>query len=224
MRFISVELRFERGFMVTDVGVYACVVEGNGTQLHAVMLEHSETTETAESIECELDSRMFYFQIRVLGTPCSFWDASMLRVTEANLMDAVSISITSQCSDCNAEIVITNQTACSTVVNGAALFRGRITSSPAETKRLLCELRKWQRTGPIIHLSNDRTVFFQVDRTCDVKLKLLNDSECSMESSPLNPLVYSVGSAAAGIMLIIAVVIGILCYRRYVLGSLKFSA
>lgn len=224
IRFISAVLRFERGFRITDAGMYTCIVQGNVTsQSGVITLEQTETAVTTERMECKLNSATAYFQIRVLSTSCSLWDASTLRVTEANLVDAVTVSITSQCRDCDpgsAEIVITNRTAC---IKGAALFKGRITSSPAQTKLLFCELQEWQRTGPIIHLTNDRTLLFQVDRACTVKSESLTSSKCSMDSSNSSTLLaFSSGAVLFLVIVIISSIAGMVgtqIHRRYVLGT-----
>jgi hypothetical protein len=106
-----------------------------------------------------------------------------MREAEAKLVDAVTVSILSQCQDCdihNDELVIMNRTSCSTSVNGAAVFRGVITSTAAQTMLLFCELQKWQQAGPLINLAVDQTLFSQVDRTCSLMSKSLNGPECSV--------------------------------------------
>lgn len=211
-RFISATLRFRNGFRVADAGEYACIVLDKSTsQARVIKLEYTVAAVLAEQFECKSGATISFFQIRILNTSCKMWDKSIRQFTEANLMDIVISALfnSSRCGDCSSnsttELVITNQTACSTLVKKAVVYRGTITSAtPLQANFLLCELEKWQRTGPIVHLTNEQ-LLYQVDRECTFKSESLTTSECSFQISSTSSALLGFSSGAILFLLIVII-------------------
>ena len=123
---------------------------------------------------------------------------------------------------------MTGSAQCSSEVNGAAVFRGRIEArSQQDTESIFCTLFSWQQKTPLIRVNDQlRTV----DTSCSLRASNSpNSEECAApeDSSSFGPVEGAItgaviGTAALLVLLVILIIILIYCYRRRT-GSKDYS-
>ena len=220
---ISARLSWTRYFLSSDAGRYECVVRKPNTVVpitsQTVYLKAENLTLTQPSMPCSVEDQLIYFQIRVLGTGCVGWDSeqSALIATEFHdeLLDVLRTQCNCQVTETELEVLGLPQ--CSTKVNGAAVFRGRIqTSSQGKPEQLFCSLSSWQQKSPLIRINSQ---FQAVDTTCPIESSgSLNGEEC-VSPTPTIGLTEkaAIGGAVAVIVIVLLIAVLLICctFRYY---------
>lgn len=175
---VSATLKWTRGFQESDAGSYQCVVYKQNTDIPVVsqtvqLNARLSTTIPTTSQTCSVQQTSINFQIRVFATNCERWgEAQRAEITSEFREELLSV-IRTECT-CILEdgnLLMPEPARCSSKVNGAAVFRGRIkTNSHQEIERIFCSLLSWQQKSPLIRISDQLKV---VDNNCSLEANSL---------------------------------------------------
>ena len=217
---VSSRLRGNRAFSDLDVGYYTCIVQANDTDaFHSTDVYLNLSTSTPEPVnntECKVGSTQTFFHIRVLNTDCVTWVGDMKEHISDSFSEEVMNVVVVECSECSImtdNIVISNSPTCSNQVEGAALFRGSITTSEVSlTENIFCALKRWQETEPLIAINNQ---LYQVDKRCNLESDSLTSSECSGYSTRTdksNTIIYIAIGGGVGVAILVILLAVISCF------------
>lgn len=219
--FSSTRLQFRNGFTLFDTAKYTCtvreIVSGFSDALNVTLIPSSERFFPAFTPTCVSNTTTAYFQVQVLDTSCASW-MEPFEIAE-NFLDTVIGGILSQCEGCiaNASMVVINPNTCNSLVEGAAVFRGKvITRQTDTTEALFCALDQWRQYGPAVVIAGELK---HVDQQCHFKLRSSSDiRECSQVRAPSKdiPIPAIAGSSAGlgGFLLLLTVVAIIIIQKR----------
>ena len=227
---VSATLKWTRGFQESDAGSYQCVAYKQNTDIplasQSVQLNSRlSTTIPPTSQTCSVQQTSINFQIRVFATNCESWGEAQRAEITSEFRDELLSVIRTECN-CTLEdgnLQIPEPSRCSSKVNGAAVFRGRIeTNTQRDAERIFCSLLSWQQKSPLIRINDQLRA---VDNNCSLEASGLSDNEECVP--PTNPtlvlgLIKIVAIAGGGVGFILLVVIFLLicclgccyCYRR----------
>ena len=217
---VSSRLRGNRAFSDSDIGNYTCIVQANDTDaFHSTDVYLNLSTSTPD-MRCSVESTQIFFHIRVLNTDCVTWVGDLKEHISDSFSEEMVNVVVEECSECSImtdNIVISNSPTCSNQVEGAALFRGSITTSEVSlTENIFCALKRWQETEPLIAINNQ---LYQVDKRCNLESDSLTSSECSGYSTRTdksNTIIYIAigGGVGVAILVILLVVISCCFYKK----------
>ena len=214
--YILATLKFPGGFQEQDSGIYTCVVEINGEIRDSkfVRLVRNNTQDiivaTIPLLVCESVLDPVIFQVRVLTSKCSEWEDDRAQLIASSFVYAVKSAIYSLCQDCAIpdDTLAVFGPLCSSFVEGAALFRGTITTTnDNKSSSILCALNRWIQSKPTIFLDQE---IHRIDESCPIILEsLVTSRECKpILGNPM--LLIATSSAAGGVILIILIVISVI--------------
>lgn len=220
--FFSSKLIFPSGFRPSDAGLYACLAHSmdvTSTQTAAFTLEPSMASLPAPPAPCLANSTMA-FQIEVLSTSCSEWDASLKQQVTFEVQRSLIGVLAVQCDECNLithdDLMLTVEPICN---SRGSLFRGVISR---ETQAIFCTLNTWVQLGSTIRIRNTLQL---IDSSCSLEIKSLNSTECELKAQDIQEALLSptvIGSTASvlGVAVVGAVLasitIGAVVKGRYV--------
>lgn len=219
---VSARLTWMRGFLDTDAGSYQCVVYKPNTAIpvtsQTVLLSSRlPTTISPTHSPCGVQEVSIHFQIRVFSTNCKNWGEVQKMDIASEFRDELQSVVRTEC-DCTfdeSDLQVLGPAECSSKVNGAAVFRGRIeTSSLEDTERIFCSLYSWQQKSPLVRISDQ---FRAVDRNCSLEAGISADSEeCVAPIDPSTalgvPEVVAI-AAAGGVagLIVFTVIVSLIC-------------
>jgi hypothetical protein len=157
----------------------------------------------------------------LLNTDCSSWTDAFREglAIECNII--LSGGILSVCEECDTsdDILVVYPPTCSELVEGAALFRGRMTAQPKTLTATLCALKHWLQLGPSVAIA---TGISRVDQGCVMELS----GECGIMLQNNVMLVAVVVSSIAGLlgMIILSIIafFSLLWFKRYAKSHIVF--
>lgn len=226
--FVSARLRLAEveGFGQSHVGDYSCILRAgdgtNQTYTKVVTLTSSNSFEATptEPALCTSKSPQANFQIRVLDTQCDDWEDSLLERIARDFQNEMLNVIITECPNCAAtatSVTILGKPTCSSVLPGAAVFRGSITTGGADTTEdIFCTLDAWYRAGPLLQVNNELHL---VDQNCTLALDQSTFAECTVSPITVETLpVYIIAWAAGGgavllLVVILCVIVTIFCFH-----------
>ena len=233
---VSATLRWTRGFLESDAGSYQCVVYKQNTDIpiasqNVQVNARLSTTVPPTTKPCSVQQMSIHFQIRVFATNCESWrEAQRAEITSEFHNELLSVVRTEcNCTFEDGSLQLSEQAKCSSKVNGAAVFRGRIeTNSQLDTEWIFCSLFSWQQKSPLIRISDQLRA---VDINCSLEASGSSDSEeCALptDAAPILGLVeiVAIAGGGAGFILLLMIVLLICClgycccYRRRRKGKL----
>ena len=228
---VSARLTWTRAFMSSDAGSYECVVHKPNTEVpltsQMVQLDAGPPAATLPPLLCNVEQQSIDFQIRVFGSNCASWEGVRSEDIANELLSVVRTECSCVIED--SSLQMSGSAQCSSKVDGAAVFRGRIqTSSQQDTEQIFCTLFSWQQNMPLIGINNQlRTV----DTSCSLRASNSpNSEECAAPvDSPSTfgtvEIAITVGVVAGGVILILLVVLFLVLGCRYCnrTGSKDFS-
>ena len=217
--FVSARLRWidNDGFLESDAGDYTCVVRASDTDAvssKVITLEiRTDPPPTETPMTCSVSSEETNFQVRVLDTNCLIWPEELKMEFARTFMDEVVNAVSAACQECvitSENIVVAGTPTCSQQVEGAAVFRGTVsTESLGRTQNIFCALSRWQQSGPLVWIDSD---FHLVDRGCPAELRSPGAVECTLQLSESSfPLIIVIAAAAGGGALAILLVVICIC-------------
>ena len=176
---VSARLTWISEFAILDTGRYECVVRKPNTVVvvtsQTVQLKAGAETPSGTPPSCSVNEQSVFFQIRVFGTECA--SAILSPHIAAEFHDELVNVIKTECN-CQvteSELEMLGSPQCSSKVNGATVFRGKIeTLSQSRTEQLFCALFSWQQKSPLILIDDHLRA---VDNTCSLKASSSYDSE-----------------------------------------------
>ena len=224
---VSARLMWTRGFAESDTGSYQCVVYKQNTDIpvasQTVQLKAQlPTTIPPTSQPCSVQQTSINFQIRAFVTDCESWGEAQRAEIGSEFHNELLSVVRTECN-CTFEdgsLQMSGPAQCSTKVNGAAVFRGRIeTGSQQETELIFCSLLSWQQKSPLIRINDQLRA---VDNNCSLEASSsLNSEECAppIDPTPILGLTEMVAIAGGGagfvLLLVICLLICCLCYCCY---------
>lgn len=218
--FTSAELKFEYGFGTSDAGKYYCVVEARDTGFSTSASVTLSVANQSPLINvtrdtCIVTSTIAHFQIRVFETDCSSWGGYLRDRISEEFSRVIIGGIASLCSDClpvnDDGTVVTMATTCSGTVQGAAVFKGRISGNQVEA--IFCALNTWKRLGPSVVINGN---IRPVDRNC---VLIDNGNECTNYITASSTAVNAGSSVTVLLLLFVSVpsiVAAVYIIRRYI--------
>ena len=226
---VSARLTWTREFKDSDAGDYECVIHKPNTEVpltsQIVRLNPGPPTPTPPPMPCSVDQQSIYFQIRVLGTSCDSWEGVQGEDIANELRSVVRTEC--GCTVDDSSLEVTGSAQCSSKVNGAAVFRGRIEArSQQDTESIFCTLFSWQQKTPLIRVNDQlRTV----DTSCSLRASNSpNSEECAApeDSSSFGPVEGAITGAFVGtavlVLVVVLIIVSVYCYRRRT-GSKDYS-
>lgn len=221
---VSAKLKWGRYFNSSDAGSYECIVRKPNTVVaiasQTVHLKARNSTLTGPAVPCSVQDQPINFQIRVLGTGCVSWDSEQSTQIATEFRDELLSIIQTQCN-CQIgenELQILGSPRCSSKMNSAAVFRGKIeSSSQTKSELLFCALSSWQQTSPIIRINSQ---FRAIDTSCPLESSGSLDGE---ECAPLATVGFTeketiIGITVATFVVVVTLVVIMLlicCLLRY---------
>ena len=224
--FVSSILKLRDGESLgqSHVNEYSCVLwSGDGTNktnTKVVTLNSNIPDRTISTSPSACKSPQANFQIRVLDTDCETWDDLLKKQLARNFQNAMLSVINAECEDCSilaANVTYMGTPVCSTVVEGAANFRGSISASGAgaTVEDIFCTLDAWLRTGPLLQVNNR---LLSVDQTCTLMLDhFFTECAVSPVATMSTVIAYAIGSVLAFCvaLLVILIIFISVCIRHY---------
>ena len=218
---VSARLMWMRGFAESDASSYQCVVYKQNTDIpivsQNVQLIVRPTTVPPTSQSCGVQQAAIQFQIRAFATNCEGWgEAQKEEIASEFRTELLSIVRTEcNCTFEDSSLQKSGPAQCSSKVEGAALFHGRIeTGSLGETERIFCSLLSWQQKSPLIRIDGQLRA---VDWNCSLEASSSSNSEECVAPTDSAPILGSIEIAAiAGVggailVLLLAICLVICC-------------
>ncbi len=162
---VSARLTWTRGFAESDADSYQCVVYKENTDISVttqiVQLRAREPiTISPTSQPCRVQETAIHFQIRAFTTNCESWGEAQRTEIASEFRNELLSIIRTECN-CTFEegsLQTSGPAQCSTKVNGAVVFRGKIeSSSQRETELIFCSLLSWQQKSSLILINGELT-------------------------------------------------------------------
>ena len=187
--FTSIDLSFPSGFMQSDEGAYACILNRNDTlqQFHpgseSISLLATTERQSPTSKPCKVTSPTIFFQHRVLTRDCLEWSERTKRDIASNFIFVLIGGVLSQCPNCssgngNDGTITTKGPTCSQEKPGAALFTTTISNEAlGRTEAIFCALRTWWELEPLVKINGE---LWQADGDCVIYINGTGgEEECS---------------------------------------------
>ena len=211
---VSARLIWSREFNSLDMGSYECAVRKpnmlDTLDSRVVQVKIAPTvTVQAPPVTCSIDQTSVFFQIRVLGTDCTSWGGSLSSQIAADFRNEILSVVRTECG-CQvdrSDLDVLGSPQCSSKVEGAAVFRGKIeTTSQTRTESAYCALFSWQQKSPLIRINEQ---FHAVDSSCSLEASgSLDSEECVRPpTTPSSQLTTTLSIAGVTVSLILALVI-----------------
>lgn len=182
--YIVVLLQFKSGFRESDAGTYHCIDAEAGLHQSVTLSvvaddEYFSHSSSSRCISTASESAETFFELRVLGTNCSTWNGAIMEEIANDMQLVVAGGILSVCKTCptsDSALIVYSPT-CSHLVDGAARFRGKISTSQQHlTKFTYCILKFWLQLGPAVTIAGNLN---PIDRGCVFELtSLFEVREC----------------------------------------------
>ena len=220
--FVSARLTLQEGerFGQSHVGDYSCIMwpgdGSNQTYTKVVTLTSSISGVTSTPLPtCTSKSSQKNFQIRVLDTECENWEDSLKEHIKRDFQNEMLNIISTECPNCTAteaSVTILDTPTCSSKLQGAAVFRGSITTGGADTTEdIYCTLDAWYRAGPLLQVNNK---LYVVDQKCSLMLDIITSVECTVPTTTTKDTPIFVISLVVVVLVAVAVmciIIAICC-------------
>ena len=203
------------------MGDYSCIMwpgdGSNRTYTKVVTLTSSKSSVTPTLLPtCTSESSQENFQIRILDTECENWEESLKERIARDFQNEMINIISTECQNCaapGASVTILDSPTCSSELQGAAVFRGSITTGGADTTEdIFCTLDAWYRAGPLLRVNNKLHL---VDQKCSLMLDLSTNAECTIPPSTTTDMPIHIIiplAVGGGVILVVGVAIACICF------------
>lgn len=215
--FVSVEIDFRNGFESYNAGDYTCSAYSNdrvSSQTTVFTLRMAESS--LPVLPCSVSTETIYFDIRVLDTDCSEWSSTLKQHITFQFLRSIKGILSVNCEECSTDasnLLSEGLVVCSSIVEGAALFRGVISDSSLQhTENIFCALSNWHQVGSAIIINDN---LHQVDSECNL-MSSQEGPECARSTVDSALISTVAGSSSAFGLLVVVALVGFVVFAQIV--------